>query len=145
MTPHHQRIPSPGNALSGNAVPTMYMPHLEFVYRIVADMDKEGVSEIPNVDSTKVTRIVLPIRSGTVDGPDIKGVIVERSGADWAEIIDPDKVQVKLLACHVSLSKLSSRHFTDSTLCTLYAQMITSTSWSKQRGSIELVQGSLRR
>lgn len=84
------RNPSPGNVFGDDA---MYMPHLEFVYRIVVDMDKD-VSEIPNVNNTGVTRLVLPIRGGTVDGPDIKGVIVERSGADWAEMIDPNKVSL---------------------------------------------------
>ncbi|KAM5354095.1 hypothetical protein ACJ41O_000745 [Fusarium nematophilum] len=78
----------------------MRMPHLEFVYRIVADMDKEGISSIPGVDSTSVTRLVLPIRGGSVNGPRIKGVIVERSGADWAEVINPDKAFTRLHAMY---------------------------------------------
>ncbi|UQC90402.1 uncharacterized protein CLUP02_15932 [Colletotrichum lupini] len=84
--------PSPGNAFSpsGVAVPSMRMPHLDFIYRIVCDMDP-NVSEIANVDNTGVTRLVLPILSGSVKGPRITGKIVERSGADWAERIRPDK------------------------------------------------------
>lgn len=69
----------------------MRMPHLDFIYRIVCDMDP-NVSEIANVDNTGVTRLVLPILSGSVKGPRITGKIVERSGADWAERISPDKV-----------------------------------------------------
>lgn len=88
-----EHIPSPGNDFSpaGLAVPPMRMPHLDFVYRIVCDMDPT-VSEIRNAGGTGSTRLVLPILRGTVRGPRIKGEIVERSGADWAERIRPDKV-----------------------------------------------------
>ncbi|KAM0552439.1 hypothetical protein ACHAPJ_008000 [Fusarium lateritium] len=86
-------VPSPGNTFSPSEtdVPKMRTPHLEFIYRIVAEMDEGGVSEIKGVDSTSVTRVVLPIQGGTVNGPQIKGVIVEKSGADWAEVINPNK------------------------------------------------------
>ncbi|KAK7427803.1 hypothetical protein QQZ08_005741 [Neonectria magnoliae] len=97
---HH--VPSPGNAYSppGTEMPAMRMPHLEFVYRIVAEMDSEGITEIPNVDGTSVTRIVLPIQGGRFSGPRVQGVIVERSGADWAEIIHPKKAFWKLHATY---------------------------------------------
>ncbi|OLN87604.1 UPF0311 protein-like protein 2 [Colletotrichum chlorophyti] len=75
----------------------MRMPHLDFIYRIVCDMDP-GVSEIRNVDNTGVARLVLPILGGSVKGPRIEGKIVERSGADWAERLNPDKVFAKLHA-----------------------------------------------
>ncbi|KAI3530923.1 hypothetical protein CPAR01_13451 [Colletotrichum paranaense] len=93
--------PSPGNAFSpsGVAVPPMRMPHLDFIYRIVCDMDP-NVSEIANVDNTGVTRLVLPILSGSVKGPRITGKIVERSGADWAERIRPDKAFSRLHAMY---------------------------------------------
>jgi hypothetical protein len=93
LLPDH--VPSPGNAfsLSGPDMPQMRMPHLEFIYRIVAEMDKGGVTEIKGVDSTSRTRVVLPIQGGYVNGPQIKGTIVEKSGADWAEVINPNKVQ----------------------------------------------------
>ncbi|KAK1498431.1 hypothetical protein CCUS01_12788 [Colletotrichum cuscutae] len=93
--------PSPGNAFSpsGVAVPPMRMPHLDFIYRIVCDMDPNE-SEIANVDNTGVTRLVLPILSGSVKGPRITGKIVERSGADWAERIRPDKEFSRLHAMY---------------------------------------------
>ncbi|OHF00183.1 hypothetical protein CORC01_04591 [Colletotrichum orchidophilum] len=92
-------VPSPGNAFSpsGVAVPPMRMPHLDFIYRIVCDMDP-NVSEIANIDNTGVTRLVLPILSGSVKGPRVAGKIVERSGADWAERISPDKLFTRLHA-----------------------------------------------
>lgn len=69
----------------------MRQPHLEFIYRIVAEMDP-GASPIPNVQGTAVSRIVLPIAGGTVRGPQIKGEIVKNSGADWAQRIGSPKV-----------------------------------------------------
>ncbi|KZL64558.1 hypothetical protein CT0861_06675 [Colletotrichum tofieldiae] len=92
-------VPSPGNAFSpsGVDVPPMRMPHLDFIYRIVCDMDP-SISEIPNVDNTSITRLVLPILGGSVGGPRIQGKIVERSGADWLERIRPDKAFARLNA-----------------------------------------------
>ncbi|KAH7137322.1 hypothetical protein B0J13DRAFT_609391 [Dactylonectria estremocensis] len=100
MEPSRDHVPSPGNAHNppGSDVPAMRMPHLDLVYRIVADMDADGISEIPGVDGTSVARVVLPIRGGTVCGPRIKGVIVERSGADWAQVVDPRKTLWRLNA-----------------------------------------------
>jgi hypothetical protein len=45
------------------------MPHLRFIYRIVAEMDKGGVGVIKSVDSTDKTRLYLPIQGGAVNGP----------------------------------------------------------------------------
>ncbi|TDZ36596.1 hypothetical protein C8035_v005094 [Colletotrichum spinosum] len=92
-------VPSPGNGFSpsGVDVPPMRLPHLDFIYRIVCDMDP-SVSEIRNVDNTGVTRLVLPILSGSVRGPRIEATIVERSGADWAEQVTPGKVFARLNA-----------------------------------------------
>lgn len=70
----------------------MRMPYLEFIYRIVAEMDKEGVTQIAGIDGTSRSRVVLPIQKGQVNGPQIKGIIVAKSGADWAEVINPNKV-----------------------------------------------------
>ncbi|KAL0934651.1 uncharacterized protein CTRU02_211450 [Colletotrichum truncatum] len=91
--------PSPGNKFSPSwvDVPPMRLPHLDFIYRIVCDMDPD-VSEIRNVNNTGVTRLVLPILRGSVEGPRIKGSIVERSGADWAEQVSPGKVFSRLSA-----------------------------------------------
>ncbi|KAH8688408.1 hypothetical protein BGZ61DRAFT_494501 [Ilyonectria robusta] len=100
MEAQHDHVPSPGNAYSahGSEVPPMRMPHMEFVYRIVADMDSEGISEIPGVDGTSVSRIVLPIHGGSVSGPRIQGIIVEKSGADWAQVVNPQKTFWRLNA-----------------------------------------------
>lgn len=65
------------------------MPHLEFLYRIVAVMDPSptAISIIPSVQSPDITRLILPIAGGTVRGPQINGEIVKDSGADWAQRI----------------------------------------------------------
>lgn len=70
----------------------MRMPHLEFIYRIVAFMDP-GFTSIPNVHNTGLSRVVLPIAGGTVRGPKINGEIVRNSGADWAQRISSSKVR----------------------------------------------------
>ena len=70
----------------------MRRPYLEFIYRIVAEMDP-GASPIPNVHGTAISRIVLPIVGGTVRGPQINGEIVKNSGADWAQRIESPKVR----------------------------------------------------
>ncbi|KAF5983633.1 hypothetical protein FBULB1_3663 [Fusarium bulbicola] len=99
MTSH---VPSPGNDFSPSEVdiPTMRMPYLEFIYRIVTEMDKEGVTEIAGIDGTSKSRVVLPIQGGQVNGPQIKGIIVDKSGADWAEVINPNKSLVRLNAMY---------------------------------------------
>lgn len=76
----------------------MRMPHLEFIYRIVAFMDPDS-SSIPNVGNTGVSRLILPIRGGTVRGPNIRGEIVRNSGADWAQRFSLSKVR-RLPAFH---------------------------------------------
>ncbi|EEY19600.1 conserved hypothetical protein [Verticillium alfalfae VaMs.102] len=95
-----RHVSSPGNPFAAQeaAVPPMRMPHLEFVYRIVANMDQTKVSEIRNIDGAGLIRLILPIKDGVIDGPRIKGVIVEDSGADWAEIPNPDKIFTRLNA-----------------------------------------------
>lgn len=67
------------------------MPHLEFIYRIVATMDPAS-SLIPNIHNNGLSRLILPITGGTVRGPLIKGEIVPNSGADWAQVIGSSKV-----------------------------------------------------
>lgn len=70
----------------------MRMPHLEFVYRIVALMDP-GLTSIPDVHNAGLSRLILPIAGGTVRGPKIRGEIVRNSGADWAQRISSSKVR----------------------------------------------------
>lgn len=100
MAPNH--TPSPGNDFTSGE-PSMRRPHLEFIYRIVAEMDP-GASPIPNVHGSAVSRIILPIAGGTVRGPQIKGEIVKNSGADWAQRIDSPKVGrqswIRLMRAH---------------------------------------------
>ncbi|KAI4597991.1 hypothetical protein KJ359_003799 [Pestalotiopsis sp. 9143b] len=82
-TPH---VDSPGNSYSPaeQKIPKMRMPHLRFIYRIVANMSSDTWA-IPNVQQSGVTRMILPIKGGTVKGPRIQGEIIPDSGADWLE------------------------------------------------------------
>lgn len=92
MPPRHS--PSPGNGFSSGE-PPMRMPHLEFIYRIVADMDPNS-SSIPNVHGTGLSRLILPIVGGTVHGPHITGEIVKNSGADWAQRVSGSSSKVRI-------------------------------------------------
>lgn len=86
-----QHTPSPGEAHSVGVHP-MRMPHLEHMYRIVCQMTGNNTT-IANVQSTNISRLILPIAGGTVSGPNIKGTIVPNSGADWAQLVgDETKV-----------------------------------------------------
>ncbi|KAH7137427.1 hypothetical protein B0J13DRAFT_78017 [Dactylonectria estremocensis] len=86
---------SPGNKLFPE-VPQMRSPNLEFVYRLVAQMHPTDGYDIENVQGTGVTRSIGHIQSGTVRGPSINGVVVENSGADWAERVHSKKIYYKL-------------------------------------------------
>lgn len=70
----------------------MRAPSLEFVYRLDAKMHPTDGYDISNVMGTGVSRSIGHIQSGTVKGPGIEGVVVENSGADWAEQIHSKKV-----------------------------------------------------
>jgi hypothetical protein len=84
----------------------MRRPHLEFIYRIVADMDPNA-SLIPKVQGTGISRLVLPIVGGTVRGPQVNGEIVKNSGADWAQRVESPKVLTShhLLPAHAGSSR----------------------------------------
>ena len=82
---------SPGNALYPE-VPSMKAPSLEFVYRLVAKMHPTDGYDISNVMGTGVSRSIGHIQSGTVKGPGIEGIVMENSGADWAQQIHSKKV-----------------------------------------------------
>lgn len=100
MAPPH--TPSPGNAF-GSGESSMRMPHLEFIYRVVAFMSPNNVV-IPDIHSTGVARVILPISGGTVKGPLVNGVIVKDSGADWAQRIrGPRSSKVCILSCSASV------------------------------------------
>ncbi|KAF5004857.1 hypothetical protein FDECE_8639 [Fusarium decemcellulare] len=90
--PAHQ---SPGNELYPE-IPPMKAPSLEFVYRLVAKMHPTEDYEIENIQGTGVSRSIGHIQSGTVRGPEIEGIVMENSGADWAERIHSKKIYYKL-------------------------------------------------
>lgn len=90
----------------------MRMPHLEFIYRIVAFMDANS-SAIPNVLGNNVSRMILPIADGTVRGPHVNGEIVKNSGADWSQRIGVADSKVRIYIYAADGSKvllLSVRH-----------------------------------
>ncbi|KAK2061729.1 hypothetical protein LY76DRAFT_614159 [Colletotrichum caudatum] len=92
--------------------PVGRMPHLDFVYRIVCNMGP-SFSEISNVDSSSITRIVLPILGGSVKGPRIQGKIVERSGADWLHRSHAQKIRAPLISITGlpgAFGRLNARH-----------------------------------
>ncbi|KAM5354659.1 hypothetical protein ACJ41O_001306 [Fusarium nematophilum] len=86
-------LDSPGNALYPD-IPPMRTPSLAFVYRLVAKMHPTNGYDIDNIQGTGVSRSIGHIQSGTVRGPEIEGIVVEDSGADWAERIHSKKVRV---------------------------------------------------
>lgn len=95
-------IPSPGNAYYPAA--PMVTPHLQFVCRLqVLLAPFETCYEIPNIQGTGVSRSVVNIIGGTVGGPQIKGKVLEGSGADWAFKIDGEKIYYELDARYTLL------------------------------------------
>ncbi|KAI5292092.1 hypothetical protein KEM52_006631 [Ascosphaera acerosa] len=90
-------VPSPGNAYFPDT-PPMRAPHLEFVYRLEAEMDESGDYEIPKPNGGGTAWGVAPIAGGTVKGPGINAIVVPNSGADWAEELFCDKVFYRLNA-----------------------------------------------
>ena len=65
----------------------MFRPRLDFICRPNCEMSgaNDAVGSPFDADHT---RIILPIRGGTVKGPAINGIIQPKSGADWATKID---------------------------------------------------------
>lgn len=86
--------PSPGNDLYPD-LPPMRAPHLEYVYRLVAQMHPVDHYEISNIQGTGISRSIGHIQKGTVKGPRINGVVVENSGADWAQRIHVKNVSLE--------------------------------------------------
>jgi hypothetical protein len=100
-----QQTPSPGENFSQGIHP-MRLPHLQFVYRIVCQMTGKNTM-IAGVQDTNVSRMVLPIAGGVVSGPNIRGIIMPNSGADWAQLVGSEpKVYVgtKALICQGGLN-----------------------------------------
>lgn len=124
---------SPGNQLYPQ-VPHMRAPHLEFVYRLVAQMHPTDGYDIENVQGTGVSRSIGHIQAGTVKGPAINGIVVENSGADWAERIHSKKVGLHQPHRGLSFTK-TPRFITDSMLDTLSGLMTATTSSFKLAAS----------
>lgn len=82
---------SPGNAFVPEIAP-MRRPNLEFVYRLVAKMHPTDRYELPNQQGTGISRSIAHIQSGYVKGPEVNGIVVENSGADWAQRIHSKQV-----------------------------------------------------
>ena len=81
----------------------MRAPCQEFVYRLVADMHPTKEYDIDNIQGTGVTRSVSHIKGGTVKGPGIEGIVVEDSGADWAERIHSNRVSRRYYSNEIAL------------------------------------------
>lgn len=128
-------VPSPGNTLTPD-IPPMRLPHLEHVYRLVADMLPAGY-EIPNIKGTGESRSVVHIAGGTVTGPRIKGKVLENSGADWAVRVRSKRVSSAFPPCrdYGSLDVfVFARSSTTSMLDTQCSPTMATTSSSTQRG-----------
>jgi hypothetical protein len=87
-----QKTPSPGNALYQD-LPPMYAPHMEFVYRMQAKLS--APIDIANMQGTGLSRSIIPIVGGTVRGAQVNGVLVENSGADWAQRVHAKQVRLQ--------------------------------------------------
>ncbi|KAL3426427.1 hypothetical protein PVAG01_03218 [Phlyctema vagabunda] len=62
--------------------PTMRPPHLEFVYRVEADMARDPITVGAPFGAGSV-RVIMNILGGTLRGPGLSGEILEHGGADW--------------------------------------------------------------
>lgn len=83
--------PSPGNVYSPNLPPT-HIPSLEFIYRLECGMSPDE-QVVGRPSTSQNSRIILPITGGTVLGPEISGIIVPSSGADWATSLPNESVR----------------------------------------------------
>ncbi|EMC93718.1 hypothetical protein BAUCODRAFT_141148 [Baudoinia panamericana UAMH 10762] len=85
-TPTEQQNPTqPSIGNQYDSIPLqMYVPRLEFVYRLKCEMASENDYVGAPFDGSNV-RVVMPIIGGTVKGPRISGIIQHRSGADWGQ------------------------------------------------------------
>jgi hypothetical protein len=62
----------------------MRAPHVEFVYRLQAEMGPVCYS-MTKLHGSQISRNVAHISGRTVKGPNINRNIVEQSGADWSQ------------------------------------------------------------
>lgn len=82
--------PRPGDSFTPDLPPTL-LPHLEHLYRFVADMGAESV-EAPDMRGTGQTVSAANMaRGASVTGPRVNGRVLEDSGADLATRVDTDR------------------------------------------------------
>lgn len=61
------------------------MPSLDHLFRLYVEMaPPRDHTIVSSPHGTPSTRVIMPIAGGTVAGPNISGIIVPNSGADWA-------------------------------------------------------------
>lgn len=82
-------VPGPGNSFTPE-LPPARLPHLEHIYRFVADMGADPI-EAPNMRGTGQTISAANMARGVVVGPRVKGRVLDNSGADLATRVDSDK------------------------------------------------------
>lgn len=81
--------PSPGDSFTPELPPAL-LPHLEHLYRFVADMGGEPV-EAPNTRGTGQTISAANMARGVVTGPRVNGKVLDNSGADLATRVESDE------------------------------------------------------
>lgn len=81
--------PGPGDSITPD-LPPARLPHLEHIYRFVADMGADPI-EAPNMRGTGQTISAANMARGVVVGPRVNGRVLDNSGADLATRIDSDK------------------------------------------------------
>lgn len=80
--------PPPGDSFTPELPPAL-LPHLEHLYRFVADLGA-GPVEPPNMRGTGQTISAANMGRGVVAGPKVNGRVLEDSGADLATRVDSD-------------------------------------------------------
>lgn len=81
--------PSPDDSFTPG-LPPMLLPHLEHLYRFVADMGGDPV-EAPGTRGTGQTISAANMARGIVTGPRVNGKVLENSGTDLATRVDSDR------------------------------------------------------
>lgn len=81
--------PSPGDSFTPDLPPAL-LPHLEHLYRFIADMGGDPV-EAPDTRGTGQTISAANMARGVVTGPRIEGKVLNNSGADLATRVDSDQ------------------------------------------------------
>lgn len=81
--------PPPGDSFDPELPPAL-LPHLEHLYRFVADMGGDPV-EAPSTRGTGQTISAANMARGVVTGPRVNGKVLDNSGSDMATRVESDK------------------------------------------------------